>query len=113
MSSAIVTAHKLGITRVTGRCLLKNPVNGKDEIVSEDTVDVRVVALTAVQVRTPLVRIRAGAVMPATLWGQPDLSPMVLGTLENMQITWSVNQPDVVEIFNVFTAAGEFSSKDT
>lgn len=107
MSSAIVTAHKLGSTRITGRCLLKNPINGKDEIVSEDTVEVRVVALTAVQVRTPLVRIRAGAVMPATLWGQPDLSPMVLGTLENMRISWTVNQADVVEIFNVFTAAGK------
>ncbi|XP_002004459.3 nuclear pore membrane glycoprotein 210 [Drosophila mojavensis] len=113
MSSAIVTAHKLGVTRITGRCLLKNPISGKDEVVSEDTVDVRVVALTAVQVRTPLVRIRSGAVMPATLWGQPDLSPMVLGTLENMRITWSVNQPDVVEIFNVFTAAGiEYQSTD-
>ncbi|XP_002059350.3 nuclear pore membrane glycoprotein 210 isoform X2 [Drosophila virilis] len=113
MSSAIVTAHKLGFTRITGRCLLKNPINGKDEIVSEDTVEVRVVALTAVQLRTPLVRIRAGAVMPATLWGQPDLSPMVLGTLENMRISWTVNQADVVEIFNVFTAAGiEYQSSD-
>ncbi|EDW01493.1 nuclear pore membrane glycoprotein 210 [Drosophila grimshawi] len=113
MSSAILTAHKLGATRITGKCLLKNPISGKDEIVSEDTVEVRVVALTAVQVRTPLVRIRAGAVMPATLWGQPDLSPMVLGTLQNMRITWTVNQVDVIEIFNVFTTAGiEYQSSD-
>lgn len=107
MSSAIITAHKLGTTKIIGRCLLKNPINGKDEVVSEDSVEVRVVALTGVQVRTPLVRIRSGAVMPATLWGQPDLSPMVLGTLENMRTTWTVNQADVVEIFNVFTTAGK------
>lgn len=107
MNSAIITAHRLGATKITGRCLLKNPINGKDEVVSEDSVELRVVALTGVQVRTPLVRIRSGAVMPATLWGQPNLSPMVLGTLENMRITWTVNQADVVEIFNVFTSAGK------
>ncbi|KAH8416192.1 hypothetical protein KR222_010408, partial [Zaprionus bogoriensis] len=113
MSSAIITAHKLGATKITGRCLLKNPISGKDEVVSEDSVELRVVALTGVQVRTPLVRIRSGAVMPATLWGQPDLSPMVLGTLENMRISWTVNQADVVEIYNVFTAAGiEYQSND-
>ncbi|XP_060653588.1 nuclear pore membrane glycoprotein 210 [Drosophila nasuta] len=113
MSSAIVTAHKLGVTKITGRCLLKNPISGKDDVVSEDSVEIRVVALTAMQIRTPLVRIRSGAVMPATLWGQPDLSPMVLGTLENMRTTWTVNQPDVVEIFNVFSAAGiEYQSSD-
>lgn len=113
MSSAIVTAHKLGTTKITGRCLLKNPISGKDEVVSEDSVEVRVVALTAMQIRTPLMRIRSGAVMPATLWGQPDLSPMVLGTLQNMRTTWTVNQPGVVEIFNIFTAAGiEYQSSD-
>ncbi|XP_030369021.1 nuclear pore membrane glycoprotein 210 [Scaptodrosophila lebanonensis] len=113
MNSAIVTAHKLGSTKITGKCLLKNPVTGKDEIVSEDTVELRVVSLTAVEIRTPLVRIRSGAVMPATLWGQPDLSPMVLGTLENMHITWSANQNDVVEIFNVLTTAGiDYKSND-
>lgn len=107
MRSAIVIAHQLGTTKITGRCLLKNPISGKDEVVSEDSVEVYVVALTAIQIRTPLVRIRSGAVMPATLWGHPDLSPMVLGTLQNMRTTWTVNQPDVVEIFNVFTAAGK------
>ncbi|XP_034650684.1 nuclear pore membrane glycoprotein 210-like isoform X1 [Drosophila subobscura] len=113
MSSAIVTAHRLGATQITGKCLLKNPVTGKDEVVSQDTIEVRVAALKAVQIRTPLVRIRSGAVMPATLWGQPDFSPMVLGTLEDLRITWTVSQPDVVEIFNVFTAAGiEYQSGD-
>ncbi|BFF88831.1 nuclear pore membrane glycoprotein 210-like [Drosophila madeirensis] len=113
MSSAIVTAHRLGVTQITGKCLLKNPVTDKDEVVSQDTIEVRVAALKAVQIRTPLVRIRSGAVMPATLWGQPDFSPMVLGTLEDLRITWTVSQPDIVEIFNVFTALGiEYQSGD-
>lgn len=40
--------------------------------------------------------------------GIPDLSPMVLGTLENMHIVWSTNQPDVVNIYNIFADAGEY-----
>lgn len=87
--------------------MLRNPVTGKDEVVSQDTVELRVVALKSVQIRTPLVRIRSGAIMPATLWGLPDISPMVLGTLQNTQIFWTVSHPEVVEIFNVFTAAGK------
>ena len=39
--------------------------------------------------------------------GNPDLSPMVLGTLSNMNIVWSTNQPDVVNIYNVFADAGK------
>lgn len=33
---------------------------------------------------------------------------MVLGTLANMQIVWSTNQPDVVNIYSIFADAGEF-----
>ncbi|EDW49535.1 GM16521 [Drosophila sechellia] len=113
ISSTVVTAHKLGTTKIVGKCLLKNPVTGKDEVVSQDSVEVHVVALKGVQIRTPLVRIHSGAVMPATLWGLSDLSPMVLGTLQNTKISWKVSQPQVVEIFNVFTAAGiEYQSGD-
>ncbi|KAH8372961.1 hypothetical protein KR009_008980 [Drosophila setifemur] len=113
MSSAIISAHKLGTSKITGKCMLKNPVTGQEEVISQDTVEVRVVALKAVQIRMPLLHIRIGAVMPATLWGQPDLSPMVLGTLQDMKIKWTVNHPEVVEIFNVFTVAGiEYQSGD-
>ncbi|XP_017017075.1 nuclear pore membrane glycoprotein 210 [Drosophila kikkawai] len=113
INSAIVTAHRLGASRIVGKCMLRNPVTGKDEVVSQDTVELRVVALKLVQIRTPLVRIRSGAVMPATLWGLPDLSPMVLGTLKNTKIYWTVSHPEIVETFNVFTAAGiEYQSED-
>nr|NP_001260714.1 glycoprotein 210 kDa, isoform B [Drosophila melanogaster]NP_610184.2 glycoprotein 210 kDa, isoform A [Drosophila melanogaster]A1Z6H7.1 RecName: Full=Nuclear pore membrane glycoprotein 210; Short=Nuclear pore protein gp210; AltName: Full=Glycoprotein 210 kDa; AltName: Full=Nuclear pore membrane glycoprotein gp188; AltName: Full=Nucleoporin Nup210; Short=Nup210; Flags: Precursor [Drosophila melanogaster]AOQ12760.1 Gp210-PA [synthetic construct]AAF57309.2 glycoprotein 210 kDa, isoform A [Drosop len=113
ISSTVVTAHKLGTTKIVGKCLLKNPVTGKDEVVSQDSVEVHVVALKGVQIRTPLVRIHSGAVMPATLWGLSDLSPMILGTLQNTKISWKVSQPQVVEIFNVFTTAGiEYQSGD-
>ena len=40
--------------------------------------------------------------------GVPELSPMILGTLENMKIIWSTNHPDVVDIFGVFSEAGKY-----
>lgn len=36
---------------------------------------------------------------------------MVLGTLSNMHITWSTNQPDVINIYNIFADAGELNIK--
>ncbi|KAH8339937.1 hypothetical protein KR067_003165 [Drosophila pandora] len=113
MSSTSVTALRLGSSQITGKCIQRNPVTGKDEVISEDTVSLHVVSLKAIQIRVPLVHIRIGAVMPATIWGIPDLSPMVLGTLQGMQISWSVNQREVVEIFNVFSEAGiEYKNED-
>lgn len=108
MSSTLVTALRLGTSQITGKCILRNPVTGKDEVISEDTVLLHVVSLKTIQIRVPLVHIRIGAVMPATIWGIPDLSPMVLGTLQGMQISWSVNQREVVEIFNVFSESGKY-----
>ncbi|TMW43037.1 hypothetical protein DOY81_011884 [Sarcophaga bullata] len=113
MESAIITAIKLGDTKITGKCVMKNPISGKEIVISEDTVEVHVVPILNIQIKTPLIRIRSGAVMPASIWGNPDLSPMVLGTLSNMHIVWSTNQPDVVNIYNIFADAGiEYSSTD-
>lgn len=70
MESAIVTAFKLGDTKITGKCVMTNPINGQEVVVSEDTVDVHVVPLVNIQIKTPLVRIRSGAVMPAYIFGK-------------------------------------------
>lgn len=43
-----------------------------------------------------------------SILGTPDLTPMVLGTLSNMHITWSTNQPDVINIYNIFADAGKY-----
>ncbi|KAI9583399.1 hypothetical protein GQX74_005147 [Glossina fuscipes] len=106
MDSALVTAHKLGETKITGKCIVRNPSNDKDEVISEDTLEIHVVPLVNIQIKTPLVRIRSGAIMPAAIWGMPNLSPMILGTLANMHISWSTDQPDIIEIYNIFADAG-------
>lgn len=65
-----------------------------------------VVPLTQIKIVTPLLRIQCGAVMPATLWGEPDISPMILGTLNDLSVVWSTDQPDVIGVFGVFADAG-------
>lgn len=137
MESAVATALKLGDTKIIGKCVGINPATGRQIIFSQDYVHIYVVPLDKIKIKTPLVRIRSGAVMPATLWGKlsfiffiyfilcqfsffsnllhlliffvgvPDISPMILGTLPRLSVTWSTNQPDVVSIFGVFSEAGE------
>lgn len=70
MESSIITANKLGNTKITGKCITKNPINGKEIVISEDIVDVHVVPLLNIEIKTPLIRIRSGAIMPASIWGK-------------------------------------------
>lgn len=113
MDSALVTALKLGETKITGKCVGISPATGKQIIFSQDTVHVHVVPLGKLKIVAPLVRIRTGAVMPATLWGVPDISPMIMGTLSDFSVTWSTDQPDVISIFGIFSDAGiEYGAGD-
>ncbi|XP_059614820.1 nuclear pore membrane glycoprotein 210 [Phlebotomus argentipes] len=113
LEASLVRGEKLGETTVTGRAMGVNPRNGQAIVLSEDVVHVRVIPLDGVKIRAPLVRLRSGNTMPAAIWGVPNLSPMVLGTLDNLKVYWSTNQPDVVEISGVFAEIGvKYSEKD-
>lgn len=113
MDSNIVHAQKLGKTKVTGRCIGTNPINGQQIIFSEDFVYVHVIPLDGIKIKTPLVKIKSGAIMPATIWGLPDISPMVLGTLPTLKVFWSTDQPNVIEIKGVFEDIGvEYKEQD-
>lgn len=69
MESAVATALKLGETKIIGKCVGINPATGRQIIFSQDSVHIHVVPLDKIKIKTPLVRIKSGAVMPATLWG--------------------------------------------
>lgn len=70
MESAVATALKLGDTKIIGKCVGINPATGRQIIFSQDSVHIFVVPLDKIKIKTPLVRIKSGAVMPATLWGK-------------------------------------------
>ncbi|KAJ6640907.1 Nuclear pore membrane glycoprotein, partial [Pseudolycoriella hygida] len=113
MESAVATALKLGDTKIIGKCVGINPATGRQIIFSQDSVHIYVVPLDKIKIKTPLVRIKSGAVMPATLWGVPDISPMILGTLPRLSVTWTTNQPDVVSIFGIFSETGiDYNTND-
>uniref|UniRef100_A0A336L337 CSON002297 protein n=1 Tax=Culicoides sonorensis TaxID=179676 RepID=A0A336L337_CULSO len=106
IDSTIVHALKLGHTKVTGRCIGINPINGHQIVYSEDFVNIHVIPFDGIKIRTPLVKIKSGAVMPATIFGLPDISPMVLGTLPSLDVFWSTDQPSVIDIKGVFNDIG-------
>ena len=74
MDSAVALALKLGETKVTGKCVGVNPATGQQIIFSQDSVNIFVIPLDKIKIKTPLTRIRSGAVMPATLWGKQFFS---------------------------------------
>jgi nuclear pore complex protein Nup210 len=101
----IVEGLKLGKTRVVGKCIGSDPKDGSQIVFSEDHIYVTVIPLSKISIRSPLKKIKAGNIMPLTLWAE-DVSPMVLGTLKGLRIRWENDSPDVVELTDVFENLG-------
>jgi len=70
ISSALVTAQKLGETKITGKCIMFNQRTNNEIVISEDTIEVHIVPLEEIQIKTPLTEIRSGSIMPAAVWGK-------------------------------------------
>jgi nuclear pore complex protein Nup210 len=102
----VALALKLGHTKVTGRCIGINPATGNQIIFSEDSIHIHVIPLSGVQIKTPLTRLKSGSVVPASIWAKPDISPLILGTLDTLKVHWSTDQPDVIEIKGIFDDVG-------
>lgn len=107
IDTTVAHALRLGTTAITARCVGLHPATGRPIVFSSDTVHVHVVPLRSVRIRTPLTRLRSGAVMPASIWGEPGaISPMILGTLPDLRVDWHSDQPEVLRVFGVFADAG-------
>lgn len=109
----VVEGLKIGKTRVTGKLITVDPRDGRQIILSEDQVVVNVIPLSRINIRAPLRNLKSGNEMPLTLWSE-DVSPMVLGTLKNFEIKWTVDSPDVVDLTHVFEKIGViYGDKDS
>lgn len=107
IDTTVAHALRLGTTAITAKCVGLSPATGRPIVFSQDTVHVHVVPLERLRIRTPLTRLRSGAVMPATLWGEPGaISPMILGTLADLRVEWTTDQPEVLRVFGVFADSG-------
>lgn len=106
IEGSVVEGMKIGKTKVIGRSVGINPADGSTITFTEDFVYITVVPLSKVKIRAPLLRLKSGNIMPVTLWAEPDVSPMVLGTLRNLKVRWHTDAPDVIELKNVFEDLG-------
>ncbi|XP_055533000.1 nuclear pore membrane glycoprotein 210 [Wyeomyia smithii] len=113
IESGLVAGLKVGHSKVVGRCVAVNPSTGAQIVLSEDVVHIHVIPLNAIEIKAPLNRIRTGAVMPAHVWGVPEISPLVLGTLDAVKIYWSTDHEDVLDVKGVFHETGvDYREKD-
>lgn len=106
IEGSVVEGLKVGKTKVIGRSIGINPTDGSQIVFTEDFIFITVIPLSKVKIRTPLQRLKSGNVMPVSLWAEPDVSPMVLGTLKNLRVRWQIDSPDVVELSDVFANLG-------
>ncbi|CRK92902.1 CLUMA_CG006265, isoform A [Clunio marinus] len=106
IDGSIVEGIKVGKMTVTGRSTEINPSDGSLIISSEDKIEITVVTLNKINIHTPLKRLKSGNIAPLTLWAEPEVSPMVLGTLKHLKIKWTANAPDILEIKDVFDDLG-------
>lgn len=79
MDSSVAKGLRLGQTTIIGRCVGINPINSQQIVYSEDKVEIYVVPLNKVKILTPLRRVKSGTILPASIWGVPNISPLILG----------------------------------
>lgn len=106
IDGTIVEGLKVGKSKVVGKSMGINPIDGQAVIFTEDFIFVNVIPLNRIKIKAPLTRLKSGSIMPITLWADNEISPMVLGTLKNLRIQWRTDAPDVVELKDVFEEIG-------
>lgn len=79
MDSSVAKGLRLGRCVIIGRCVGINPINSLQIVYSEDKVEIYVVPLNKVKILTPLRRVKSGTILPASIWGVPNISPLILG----------------------------------
>lgn len=86
MDLSVAKGQRLGRTILIGRCVGINPINSQQIVYSEDKVEINVVPLNKVKILTPLRRVKSGTILPASVWGVPNISPLILGKFEEEKL---------------------------
>lgn len=97
MDLSVAKGQRLGRTTIIGRCVGVgvNPINAQQIVYSEDKVEINVVPLNKVKILTPLRRVKSGTILPASVWGVPNISPLILGNFFfslKKQYEWNMQQ---------------------
>ncbi|KAJ8960331.1 hypothetical protein NQ318_004065 [Aromia moschata] len=104
----VLTATAVGTTKILAQSIGIHPTTGQSVIYSEDMIEVQVVELKGIRLMGPLTRFRVGATAPFWVWGLPDVSPMILGSLQDPPIffKWSVDDKLLADLSGVFHPIG-------
>lgn len=89
MVSNVAKGLSSGRANIIGRCIGFNQVTSQSIVYSEGQVEINVFPLNKVKIVTPLTRVLRGAILPASLWAEPNISPMILGKLNRNK--WQFN----------------------
>lgn len=90
--NGIITARKLGRTKVRARAVGVDRYTGLERIYSEDQAEVHVKPLTGVRIVAPMTRLRQGTEMPISFAGLDDAeTPFAFGDSNPLlKVEWTV-----------------------
>ncbi|AWP09921.1 putative nuclear pore membrane glycoprotein 210 [Scophthalmus maximus] len=90
----------IGNVTVTGLVQAVDAETGKLVVVSQDQVEVEVVVLTAIRIRTPITRMKTGAQMPVYVMGLTNSqTPFSFGNaLPGLTFHWSTTKRDILDV---------------
>ncbi|XP_009565294.2 nuclear pore membrane glycoprotein 210 isoform X5 [Cuculus canorus] len=99
-NTGLVRGMMVGNGMVTGVVQAVDAETGKLVVVSQDKVEVEVVQLTAVRIRTPITRMKTGTQMPVYVMGiTSSQTPFSFGNaIPGLTFHWSVTKRDVLDI---------------
>ncbi|VEN56349.1 unnamed protein product [Callosobruchus maculatus] len=109
----VIKGKAFGLSRIFARSIGIHPTTGQNVIYSEDTVEITVVQLRSLQILSPLHRFIVGATVPFWIWGVPDISPLVLGSVTDppIEFRWTVDDKLMVDLSGIFHPVGVFKRK--
>ncbi|NXS35918.1 PO210 protein, partial [Pomatostomus ruficeps] len=99
-SSGLVRGVAIGSGVVTGVLQAVDAETEKLVVVSQDKVEVEVVQLTAVRIRAPITRMKAGTQMPVYVMGiTSSQTPFSFGSaVPGLTFHWSVTKRDTLDV---------------
>ncbi|KAM3871773.1 nuclear pore membrane glycoprotein 210 [Diretmus argenteus] len=97
----------IGNVTVTGQVQAIDAETGKLVVASQDQVEVEVVQLRAIRIRTPITRMKTGAQMPVYVMGLTNSqTPFSFGNaLPGLTFHWSTTKRDILDVQSRHTEA--------
>ncbi|KAK5648429.1 hypothetical protein RI129_003321 [Pyrocoelia pectoralis] len=107
-NTGLVRTLELGHSQIEAFSVGVDPYTGTEIIYSQDKVDLHVISLKGIKIKSPLTRFQVGSTIPLWVYGMSEeLSPMVLGSAEKpFKYHWKVDDPHILKVVTPFNQYG-------